>query len=408
MASELRTSESGLKLIMAYEGFRPVSKQLPDGRWVIGYGHLKAARANQKINQQEAAAILREYDLPPIERALQELILVPVSQSEFDALVSFAFNIGVDRFEGSDVLAHLNAGNRLKAATAMESWRKARVGARDMIVDPLVRRRAEEKALFLRTSGAVPLAASSRFRPVADDDLAEPSRRRSDTNPADWVDVREQSVRRADETAPEAAARNVRERLTRILGEEDAMRVEPEAEPDLSDDEDASVEEIRRAISALVSEDEDDCTPAPAGDIELEEIVLDDPRDSKSGLRSDGFGYERGGLEVEDSAIMTRKGTLLIDDVTLAEIDPELVRKASAGPQDREGPLEIFLFGLVALLGGGLFAYGGAAGFGWFGAGVEPTSGLLAYLPPFLMLAGGLLFLIMSYYCIRAMVSSRD
>ena len=119
MTSELRTSENGLKLIMAYEGFRPVSKQLPDGRWVIGYGHTKAARANLRVSQEEAAAILREYDLPPVEKALLELLLVPVNQNEFDALVSFAFNIGIDQFEESDVLAHLNSGERLDKASSI-------------------------------------------------------------------------------------------------------------------------------------------------------------------------------------------------------------------------------------------------------------------------------------------------
>merc|ERR1712080_668915 len=127
MGSDLRTSQNGLKLIMAYEGFRSHSKQLPDGRWMVGYGHTRAARQGVRVSQHEAVAILREFDLPPVEKALNELLLVPVNQNEFDALVSFAFNIGVDQFEGSDVLAFLNAGNRLAAAAAMEVWRKAHV-----------------------------------------------------------------------------------------------------------------------------------------------------------------------------------------------------------------------------------------------------------------------------------------
>ena len=55
MSSALRTSEAGLKLIMAYEGFRSHSTRLPDGRWVIGYGHMRAARAGLKVSQPEAA-----------------------------------------------------------------------------------------------------------------------------------------------------------------------------------------------------------------------------------------------------------------------------------------------------------------------------------------------------------------
>lgn len=406
MASELRTSEAGLKLIMAYEGFRPVSKQLPDGRWVIGYGHLKAARANQKVSQQEAAAILREYDLPPIEKALQDLVLVPISQSEFDALISFAFNIGIEQFEESEVLAHLNSGDRLKAATAMESWRKARVGAREMVVDPLVRRRAEEKALFLKTSGAVPLAASSRFRPVADVESAAPSFYKRPPAPvAEWSDRSDRRDFREDEIAPETAARTVRERLTRILGEED---LEPaSAVPDEGHEEyEASVEEIRAAISALVSED--DVKPGSksrAGDIELEEIILDDSTDSLDAVGSDGRDLEPA---AQTAATTTGRRHLLIDDVTPAEIDPELARRAGREPQLREGPLEIFLFGLLALFGGVFFAFGGAVQFGWFGAEVEQYDGPMAYMPPFIMLAGGLLFLIMAYYCLRAVFAPRD
>ena len=147
MSSALRTSEAGLKLIMAYEGFRSHSTRLPDGRWVIGYGHMRAARAGLKVSQPEAAAILREFDLPPIEQALQELVLVPLNQHEFDALVSFVFNVGVDQFESSDVLSALNAGDRMAAARALELWCNAKVGPRNMIVDPLIRRRADEKAL---------------------------------------------------------------------------------------------------------------------------------------------------------------------------------------------------------------------------------------------------------------------
>ena len=105
MSSALRTSENGLKLIMAYEGFRSHSTRLPDGRWVIGYGHMRAARAGLKVSQPEAAAILREFDLPPIEEAIHELVLVSLNRHEFDALVSFVFNIGIEQFEASDVLA---------------------------------------------------------------------------------------------------------------------------------------------------------------------------------------------------------------------------------------------------------------------------------------------------------------
>ncbi|MEM5516894.1 lysozyme [Henriciella sp. AS95] len=407
MGSDLRTSEAGLKLIMSYEGFRPVSKQLPDGRWVIGYGHTKAARENLRVSQAEAAAILRQYDLPPVEQALHDLLLVPVTQTEFDALVSFAFNIGVDQFENSDVLTLLNAGDRLKAASAMERWRKARVGTRDMIVDPLVRRRADEKAMFLKTSGAVPLAASSRFRPMNDDCGVQALKSSPKMN-----EPEADATGETDETesAPEAAARKVRERLTRILGEEEGhvLPVEDSEPSKPQAPHEASVEEIRAAISALVQDDTERPKPA-TGDIELEEITLDDgPLGALSSGDTDVFDLEAQGLELRDQSIADRKDTILIDDVTPAEVDPKLVEQATRKADRNEGPIETFLFGLVALLGTGLFAYGGAARFGWFGMDKAEFEGALSYLPPFLMLAGGLLFVVMAYYCGRAFMASRD
>ncbi len=400
MASELRTSEAGLKLIMAYEGFRSHSKQLPDGRWIIGYGHLKAARAGLKVSQHEAAAILREYDLPPIEAALSDLLLVPVTQNEFDALVSFAFNIGTDQFENSDVLAHLNAGERLKAAQAMESWRKAHVGGRDMVVDPLVRRRADEKALFLKTVGVVPLAATSRFRPMTDTGSDATTSRVAGIRVADIGEPRTSAggEPRSGEIAPEVAARTVRERLTRILGEDTTPVAPDEDEPEAAapvepDNKEASVEEIRAAISALVSDD-DDAADGPSGDIELDEIYLDDAR---------RFDIESGPLKVSEGAARRKDGKVFIDDVSPVDIppaDPDLQR----GANGREGPLEVFLFGLVALIGAGLFIYGGAMLFGWFGVAVEASDNIAGFLPPFLMLSGGLLFVIMAYYCARALV----
>lgn len=411
MASELRTSEAGLKLIMAYEGFRSHSKQLPNGRWVIGYGHMKAARPGLKVSQHEAAAILREYDLPPLENALRELLLVPINQNEFDALVSFAFNIGVDQFENSDVLAHLNAGDRLKAAQAMESWRKAHVGGRDMVVDPLVRRRADEKALFLKTVGVVPLAATSRFRPITDTASDMLPSRPSSVRIAESSDTRPQAAARPrpDETAPEAAARTVRERLTRILGEEsapdDSQDEAPETPaPEKPVSQEASVEEIRRAISALVSDDDEDEQRAVTGDIELDEIVLDDRSDKTHAADEHLFDVETGSLSVREGTVLKKDGKVYIDDVSPVEIppaDPTLHRGHNG---DSAGPMEVFLFGLVALLGAALFTYGGAMLFGWFGIETETASDITGFLPPFLMLSGGLLFAIMSYYCVRALI----
>ena len=61
------TSDAGLRLIKAYEGFRPDSRQLPDGRWVIGFGH-KAAREGLTITEAEAEAILPNLTCHPLRK----------------------------------------------------------------------------------------------------------------------------------------------------------------------------------------------------------------------------------------------------------------------------------------------------------------------------------------------------
>ena len=403
MTSALRTSEAGLKLIMAYEGFRSHSTRLPNGRWVIGYGHMRAARAGLKVSQPEAAAILREFDLPPVEQALHELVLVPLNQHEFDALVSFVFNIGIDQFEASDVLASLNSGDRMAAARSLERWCNARIGPRNMTVDPLVRRRADEKALFLKTVGTVPLAASSRFRPTPQSRLEAAPTRPGFT--VGETDALEDGGDTRSETATEAAARNVKERLTRILGEYDASEtVSADSDEAASDDggpptaePGASVEEIRAAISALVADGDADEAGGKAG--ELEQGPLG------TSLDPDAFDIASGRLDLADPLEPMRRNRLYIDDVKQADIppaDPDLRRDWDAG-----NTTEMAVFAVIALLGALVFLLGGAFGLGWFGTTVHWKGNAFGYLPPFLMLMGALVFIVMIYYWIRAVMKRR-
>lgn len=528
--SELRTSDAGLKLIKAYEGFRADSRKLSDGRWVIGYGHTKAAREGLKITEAEAQAILSEFDLPPIEEALNELLLVPVSQNEFDALVSFAFNIGLSQFESSDVLASVNANNKLKAAWAMESWRKARVGQRDMVVDPLVRRRADEKALFLKTDGPVPHASSSRFRPMVD--IEETDRYRKQAQMAAFQSPGYPANDQIDEEiSTEAAARHVKDRLTRILGEDESDEEAYAAElatdlDDATEDSEKSVDDIRAAVSALAvktapeeeqaedldaeaaadpvaepeaeietDSDEESDTPAKddavftmSADNDAEEApaskkdeerpspfdllvppaaqaaaAQDDDKDAADAneddtlvadadddavaeaseddlaqdaeivetpvaketaaaatvdgdesdkaakfgaFESDDFDVDNDPLtvedldEIEDGDIKDERGRILIDD--LRPSDVWLSEGRDDDEEKKEGPLETLLFGVLALVGAGLFTYGGASEFGWFDMERPSQADMMAYLPPFLMLLGGLVFVVMAYYCFKA------
>ncbi|HZZ36579.1 MAG TPA: lysozyme [Caulobacteraceae bacterium] len=156
-------------MIKRFEGLRPRAAQLEDGRFTLGYGHTKTARGGAAITEADAEALLL-YDLIEVAHAVNEWTYVPLNQNEFDALVSFAFNIGLENFRHSTTLRRLNEGRPLEAAMAMELWRRADVDGERIVVDALVRRRAFEKALFLKPIDAWAPAPSPVLPPKLDYD----------------------------------------------------------------------------------------------------------------------------------------------------------------------------------------------------------------------------------------------
>jgi GH24 family phage-related lysozyme (muramidase) len=158
-------SASGLALIQEFEGFHAEPKQLPDGGWVVGYNHIRTEAAGEPVDPALAAELLA-LDVAPFENLVNALVTQPLSQSQFDALASFAFSVGAEAFEASQTLRRVNAGDFTAAAYAMEAWRKSEVSGELVVVEALVRRRAAEKALFLQ--GASAAAPSSFVRPQLD------------------------------------------------------------------------------------------------------------------------------------------------------------------------------------------------------------------------------------------------
>ncbi len=147
-----RISRAAIELIKRFEGYRRKSAQLPGGGWTIGHGHTLTAREGAEVSESDAEALLL-YDLIAVAHAVNEHVFVPLTQNQFDALVAFAFNIGVENFQRSSVLRRLNEGQLLQAACAMELWRKADFDGERIVVDALVRRRSVEKTLFLTPPG---------------------------------------------------------------------------------------------------------------------------------------------------------------------------------------------------------------------------------------------------------------
>ncbi len=146
----MQTSEKGRRLIEAFEGLRLKAYRDAVGIWTIGYGH--SSRAGTKpvpcagmiITQLQADQILAE-DLHVVETGVLAALKRPVSQGEFDAMVSLGFNIGLGAFRSSGVVRYFNRGQPVLAAEAFLAWDRA--GGR--VLPDLARRRAAERVEFL-------------------------------------------------------------------------------------------------------------------------------------------------------------------------------------------------------------------------------------------------------------------
>lgn len=245
-----RISRSGLELIKSFEGFRRRSARLPAGRFVVGYGHIRSAREGVEVSEADAEALLR-YDLLPVEAAMNEWTFAPLTQNQFDALCSFAFSIGIKTFRRSDVLRRINEGAMLQAAAALEMWRRVELDGEGVIVDALIRRRAAEKALFLKPAeGHVPapsavLKARIDYAGYRGLPRRSPEQVETPLEGAEAVALRTApeapDAPETDWSAPQAAAANVGARLTELVEDEDPLaRSElPLIDPALVLDEDA-------------------------------------------------------------------------------------------------------------------------------------------------------------------------
>ncbi len=137
-------SQRGIDLIKRWEGFRDKAYLCPGNVWTIGYGHTKNVYQGMCISKAQAEELLKS-DLRYFEKAVKQLSKVELTQGQFDALVSFTFNVGVGAFKKSTLLRLVNQGDFLGAAKQFGRW----VNANGKKLPGLVSRRAEEKQLFL-------------------------------------------------------------------------------------------------------------------------------------------------------------------------------------------------------------------------------------------------------------------
>ena len=146
------TSPEGIKKLMDREGVRLKAYRDSGGIWTICVGHTSAAgppkvKSGMTLSLDQCRAILK-HDLSAVEDCVETAVKVPMSQHQFDALVSLVFNIGCGAFRKSSVLRYLNKGDRVTAADKILLWNK--VGRKT--IKGLVNRRRDEREQFLGRS----------------------------------------------------------------------------------------------------------------------------------------------------------------------------------------------------------------------------------------------------------------
>lgn len=145
MNENLTLSTNGRKLLREFEGLRLRAYQDSVGVWTIGYGHTHGVTRGQAITLAQADAYL-DTDVKTYAAGIYQYVHVKLNQNQFDALVSFHFNLGPHILRATWLVDYLNQGKWSAAATQMLRFNRAG----GVVLAGLKRRREAEVALFLR------------------------------------------------------------------------------------------------------------------------------------------------------------------------------------------------------------------------------------------------------------------
>ena len=114
----------GLALIKKFEGCELKAYQCSAGVWTIGYGHTKDVVEGMEITQEQAEQMLVD-ELHEYESYINKYVTVALSQNQFDALVSWVYNLGPANLSASTMLKVLNSGEYEDVPAQMKRWNKA-------------------------------------------------------------------------------------------------------------------------------------------------------------------------------------------------------------------------------------------------------------------------------------------
>jgi lysozyme len=119
----MKTSQAGLNLIKQFEGFRSESYLCPANVWTVGFGTTKNVKPGMIITESQGEQLLQE-DVKTFEITINNSVTVPLKQNQFDALVSFVYNVGPGNFKSSTLLKKLNAGEYSAVPNELLKWNK--------------------------------------------------------------------------------------------------------------------------------------------------------------------------------------------------------------------------------------------------------------------------------------------
>ena len=139
----MHISDEGVALVKKFEGCKLEAYQCAAGVWTIGYGSTRGV-VEGDVWSQEKADMMLEDELQEYGEHVEELVTMPLSQNQFDALTSWTFNLGPTNLATSTLLKVLNAGEYEDVPAQIKRWNKANGN----VLEGLVRRREAEALLF--------------------------------------------------------------------------------------------------------------------------------------------------------------------------------------------------------------------------------------------------------------------
>lgn len=140
----MKIGPRGLAMIKRFEGCKLQAYQDSVGVWTIGYGSTLGVKQGDRISEQQADTLL-QADLARFENGVAKYLTREVRESQADAMISLAFNVGLGNFKDSTLLKLTNQNSPLQAAQQFVKW--ANAGGKPLL--GLLRRRFAEGQLYL-------------------------------------------------------------------------------------------------------------------------------------------------------------------------------------------------------------------------------------------------------------------